>query len=241
MDERLLEVCVDDAPGLHAAIAGGANRIELCAALTVGGLTPSPGLMAAAAGSPVPVYAMIRPRSGDFVFAETEIEIMLADIDHARHCGLSGVVLGASLPDGRLDAAVLRRLCMHAQGLGTTLHRAFDLVPSFADAIEIAVELGFERILTSGGAPTVLQGLDQLERIVALAGNRISIMPGGGVKAENAAELIARLGVRELHASGGLARGPAGEKILELGFDAASRRATDKNTVAAVKAAMGGR
>jgi copper homeostasis protein len=154
----LLEICVADAASLEAAIEGGADRIELCSALELGGLTPSPGLMRLAAQAPIPVYAMIRPRAGDFVFSAREGEIMLADIEAVGGAGLAGVVLGASLPDGRLDEALLSRLHGHARGLGTTLHRAFDLVPDRPAALEAAIALGFERILTSGGGGWRVRG-----------------------------------------------------------------------------------
>ncbi len=145
----LLEVCVGDPESLIAAIEGGADRIELCSALELGGLTPTPGLMALAARAPVPVYAMVRPRGGDFVFSSSEREAMRADIAGVRAAGLAGVVLGAS-PDGTLDGETLADLVQASAGLGTTLHRAFDLVPDIGDAVETAVALGFERILTSG-------------------------------------------------------------------------------------------
>ena len=164
MARVLVEVCLDSAEGLAEAVAGGADRIELCAALAVGGLTPSAGLMQAAARCPVPVLAMIRPRAGDFVFSPAEVAIMLADIAAARAAGLAGVVLGASLPGGRLDRAILARLTDAASGLDLTLHRAFDLVPDIAPAIELAADLGFRRILTSGQAATAAEGRAGLER-----------------------------------------------------------------------------
>ncbi|MFN5999549.1 MAG: copper homeostasis protein CutC, partial [Paracoccaceae bacterium] len=111
-----LEVCVDSAEGLAEAVAGGADRIELCAGLALGGLTPSAGLIALAAGCGVPVVAMIRPRAGDFVWSETEVAMMEAEIAAARAAGLAGVVLGASLPDGRLDVPVLQRLVAATRG-----------------------------------------------------------------------------------------------------------------------------
>ncbi|WP_196259830.1 copper homeostasis protein CutC [Pelagibacterium limicola] len=234
----VLEVCVDDPEGLATAIEGGADRIELCAALALGGLTPSPGLLAAARSAPVPVYVMIRPRAGDFVFAAAEINAMIAEIDHVRALGFAGVVLGASRPDGRLDTGTLAALCGRARGLGTTLHRAFDLVPDFAEAIELAVALGFERILTAGGAENVDKGLKALTDITRLAGNRISIMPGSGVTVTNAPELIARLGVRELHASGSRRRAADGGPAGALGFELPGRKITDADTIRALKSAM---
>ena len=129
MRRVLLEVCIDSAQGLAAAIEGGADRIELCSALPLGGLTPSPGFMAFAARAPIPSYAMIRPRAGNFVFSKAEIDMMRGDIDAARAAGLAGVVLGANLESGALDEAGLWKLKEHAAGMGTTLHRAIDLVP----------------------------------------------------------------------------------------------------------------
>lgn len=147
-----LEVCVADPQSLAAAIEGGAERIELCSALELGGLTPLPGLMALAAASGVETFALVRPRSGDFVFDSRDLDAMLRDIAAVRQSGLAGVVLGANHPDGTLDHATLARLLDEAEGLGTTLHRAIDLVPDFAEATETAIALGFDRILTSGGA-----------------------------------------------------------------------------------------
>ncbi len=191
---------MDSAEGLAEAVAGGADRIELCAALNLGGITPSAGLMQAAARCPVPVLAMIRPRAGDFIFSDAEVAIMRADIAAARAAGLAGVVLGASLPDGRLDDTVLARLTKAASGLDLTLHRAFDLVPDMAPALDLAAGLGFRRILTSGQAETAAQGRAGLERCFALAGGRIAIMPGSGVSAETVPALQG-LPLTDLHGS----------------------------------------
>ena len=175
-----LEVCVADPQSLAAAVAGGADRIELCSALELGGLTPSPGMMAVAAAAQVPTYAMVRPRAGDFVFDTRDVDVMLRDIDAVHAAGLAGVVIGASRPDGMLDIRLLERLLTHAQGLGTTLHRAIDLVPDFADATEAAVALGVERILTSGGARTALEGMHNIAIAHATAKGRVAIIAGSG-------------------------------------------------------------
>jgi len=227
----LLEVCVDDAQGLAAAMEGGADRIELCSALAVGGLTPSPGLMALAGPPPVPVYAMIRPRPGDFVYGGADLDVMRRDIDAARNAGLAGVVLGASLADGRLDARMLTKLAGHAAGMGLTLHRAFDLVPDFAEAIEIAVELGFERILTSGGARTAPEAVDTLARLVELAAGRVSIMPGSGVSLSSIDALLPRLAVTEVHSSCSVGEPARNRRLTEMGFAAAERRITNAATI----------
>jgi copper homeostasis protein len=237
MSKILLEVCVDDLAGLEAAIEGGADRIELCSALALGGLTPSLGLMEVAGTFDIPCNAMIRPRAGDFVFSEEEIDVMLADIEAARNAGLAGVVLGASLPDGRLDRFALETLASAAGGLDRTLHRAFDLVPHIPEAMEIAAKLGFARILTSGGARTAIEGRQGLAEAIAAAKGRVSIMPGSGVSAENAHELLI-LGVSELHASCSSPAGAAGGKLLDFGFQAAAARRTDADKVRAFKAAI---
>lgn len=238
MTTRLLEVCVADAEGLAAAIAGGADRIELCSALELGGLTPSPGLMRLAATAPIPVYAMVRPRSGDFVFADADIELMLADIDAIRGFGLRGVVIGASLSDGSLDAPLLRRLVDRTQGLGTTLHRAFDLVPDFSTAIAMAVDLGIERILTSGGAATAMAGVTQLRRIHADAKERIGIMAGSGVTAGNVGDLLRSVPLTEIHSSCSAPRPGQGAAATRLGFASGTEKRTDRQAVAALKHAL---
>ncbi|MBN8949661.1 MULTISPECIES: copper homeostasis protein CutC [unclassified Rhizobium] len=232
----LLEVCVEDIAGLKAAVAGGGDRIELCSALPLGGLTPSAGLMAVAAKMPVPAYAIIRPRAGNFVYSADELDIMKRDIDAARSAGLPGVVLGASQPDGRLDVDTLTILAAHAQGLGKTLHRAFDLVPDVKEAVEVAVSLVFERILTSGGARTAAEGVAMLEQAIAVAAGRISIMPGSGVTLATVGQLWPRLQIGEIHASCSAAVPETDERVIALGFSAPSIRRTDAATVKALKA-----
>ncbi|MDX0307646.1 copper homeostasis protein CutC [Sinorhizobium meliloti] len=238
MSRISLEVCVDDPDGLEAAVAGGADRIELCSALGAGGLTPSPGLMAVAAPPPVPVYAMIRPRAGDFIYHRADLEVMRRDIDAARHAGLAGVVLGASLADGRLDARMLTKLAGHAAGMGLTLHRAFDLVPDFAEAMEIAVDLGFERILTSGGAKTAPEAVDTLERLIELSAGRISIMPGSGITSDTIEALVPRLAITEVHSSCSSAEPANDVRLVEMGFAAPERRRTDAAKIRAMRARL---
>ena len=162
---RLLEVCVDDAQGLATALAGGADRIELCSSLIIGGLTPPRSFMRHAAGlTRLPVYPLLRPRLGDFTYSAVEVAMIADDIDAARDAGLTGVVIGASRDDGTLDADALGRLVKAAAGLDLTLHRAFDLVPDPFAALETAIALGFRRILTSGCARTVSLGWDTIAK-----------------------------------------------------------------------------
>ncbi|MFT4089568.1 MAG: copper homeostasis protein CutC [Asticcacaulis sp.] len=196
-----LEVAVDSPSGFKAAIAGGAHRIELCAALSVGGLTPSPGLMRLAAETSTPVRAMIRPRIGGFIYTPTEYDVMRRDIDAVREAGLAGIVIGANRMTGELDEELLRRLANHAQGLEIALHRAIDLTPDPLAAMEVAVSLGFDTILASGRAPKAIQGLETLKALSAQAAARIEIMPGGGITADNAGQIVETTGVNWLHAS----------------------------------------
>jgi copper homeostasis protein len=233
-----LEVCVDLAESIDEAIAGGADRIELCSALELGGMTPGPGFMAYAARQSVPSYAMIRPRGGDFTFSPVEVEMMEADIDAARAAGLAGVVLGANHENGTLDIEVLARLKRRAEGMGTTLHRSFDLTPDPFAALEEAVALGFERILTSGQARSATQATELLYALSSRAGGRISIMPGAGVRPINAATLVAATGVREIHASASLILPEAEGRVREFGFAPVERRRTSRDEVSRIKASL---
>lgn len=243
-DRVILEVSVDTPAGLAAAIQGGADRIELCSALALQGLTPSPGLMAIAAEAPVPVYALIRPRPGDFVYDAGDLEAVFRDIDATRDAGLAGVAIGASLPSGELDAEVLAMLTAHAEDLGLTLHRAFDLTPDPAAALETAIDLGFERILTSGGALTAMAGATTLKTLVERADGRIAILAGAGINPSNVTQILARTGVREVHGTfgapriDGLARGHD-PRARALGFVPDGLRDTDQATVAAMVKALG--
>lgn len=236
----LLEVCVDDPAGLAAAVEGGADRIELCAALDVGGLTPSPGLMALASRAPVPVYAMIRPRAGAFVFDRDEEAAMVADIEAALTAGLAGVVIGASRNDGSLDTAMLARLKTVAGNAGVTLHRAFDLVPDMEYALEQAIDLGFERILTSGGRKTAIEGADMIARLNDRAGARIRIMPGSGLRPANVENML-RLGVGEVHASCRRSFGAdPDDRATAFGFQPETRFATDIDLIRQMRARLDG-
>ncbi|AQS87533.1 copper homeostasis protein CutC [Neoasaia chiangmaiensis NBRC 101099] len=232
-----LEVCVDDVASLHAAQVPGVARVELCAALAVGGLTPSMGLMRLAVTLETPAYAMIRPRAGDFVFDAEEEAVMLGDIAAARSAGLAGVVLGASRDDGTLDIAMLARLSAACGTMGRTLHRAFDLVPEPLRALETAIELGFERILTSGGARTAPEGAAVLHSLTQAAAGRIEIMAGGGVNPANVVALVRETGVGAVHGS---CRGPVQQYapvVAALGFGV-SRAPADPLVIEALRAAL---
>lgn len=233
-----LEVCVDDAAGIEAAIKGGADRIELCSALALGGLSPSAGVLALAAKAPIPSMVMIRPRAGDFVWSETEIEAMILEIEAVVAAGLQGVVIGASLPDGQIDEAALTRLVRAAKGLDITLHRAIDLTPDPIAALELCAKLGIGRVLSSGGAQTAIKGLTRLQAM-AKAAPDIIIMPGGGVSAENIAIFARALPLREVHAScSSPLPAPALAAIETFGFQPKGAKGTDANRIRALQTAL---
>ena len=235
----ILEICVDDVAGLEAAVRGGADRIELCAALSGGGVTPSAGFMQRAAAYGLPVSVMIRPRAGDFVFTRDEADVMKRDIDAARAAGLSGVVLGASLGDGSLDIPLLEELRRHADGLDLTLHRAIDVVPDMDEALEAAIALGFPRILTSGGARSALEGMETLARLSERAASRIVIMPGAGVRPQIVQTLLDRFPITEIHAScSAVPFYDPESKVAKLGFTGDGRKGTDEAAVRELKAIL---
>ncbi len=161
---------------------------------------------------------------------------MRADIRAARAAGLTGVVLGASLPDGRLDEAVLRELVAEAAGLDLTLHRVIDLTPDVAAAVEVAVRLGFRRILSSGGARVAPEGVARLAQMIRVAAGRLSVMPGSGVSVATW-PVLAGLGVHEVHASCAVPVKATGRGV-EFGFVSGDERRTDRGVVAALKSVI---
>ncbi|EMA2413806.1 copper homeostasis protein CutC [Vibrio vulnificus] len=200
-----VEVCIDNIESLHNALEGGATRIELCSSLALGGLTPSYGFMTLAAKlSTVPVYAMIRPRQGDFLYSDDEFAIMQQDILSAQQAGLQGVVFGLLTADGEIDIARTRVLVelAHSLGLGVTFHRAFDQCRDPFTALEQIIDLGCERILTSGLAASAPLGKETLTQLVVQSQARLAIMAGAGVSPANVADLVLTTGVKELHLSG---------------------------------------
>jgi copper homeostasis protein len=196
----LIEAAVES---LESALAGeraGADRIELCANLSDGGTTPSAGLIAAVVGQiELPVFAMIRPRGGGFVYSDDEIDAMTRDIEHVGRTGIAGIVTGVLTPDARVDVERTRTLVNAAAGLPVTFHRAFDSAANLPDALEQLIQIGVSRVLTSGGAPTALEGASVIAALVDQARERIAIMAGGGIREYNVRDVIARTGVREVH------------------------------------------
>jgi len=212
----LFESCVDSLDAALASVAGGARRLELCAHLEVGGTTPDPALVAAVvAAVPVPVFTMVRPRGGGFVYGEAEVETMVRDIRLMRAAGAHGLVFGALRSDRTLDETVMRRLLSHARPLPVTCHKAFDETPDLTAALATLIGLGVDRVLTSGGQPTAAAGPATLAALVARAGDAITIVAGGRVRADGVAALVRASGVSEVHARVIREPGPAGAATRE--------------------------
>lgn len=199
----LVEVCIDSIESLSIAEKAGAGRIELCSSLATGGLTASAGYMKQAARiAGIPVYGIIRPREGDFLYGSDDVEIMLADIHTAKQAGLQGVVIGALQANGRLDETVVAAMISAASGMGVTFHRALDHCSAPFDALEFLMSHGVERVLTSGLAKRADEGIDTLKEMVTFTQGRLSIMPGAGVSPDNAKYIIDKTDVTEIHLSG---------------------------------------
>lgn len=238
------EVCVDSVAGARAAARGGADRIELCAALETAGLTPTIGLQQRVAEvCALPRHVLIRPRQGDFCYDGDEIAAMTADIRSAIAGGAAAVVVGALTPDGLVDAGTVARLRDAAGGAPITFHRAFDLVPDQFEALDTLRELGIRRVLTSGGRQSALDGATRLAALVQRAGDGITILAGAGITPETAAEVVRVSGVSEIHFSARrlLRPAPSPNPEITLGVGQERMGLTSAELVAATVAAVAGR
>ncbi|MBS0226642.1 MAG: copper homeostasis protein CutC [Proteobacteria bacterium] len=199
---KLLEIAADGVRSAVAAEAGGGDRIELCAGLGEGGITPSHGVIAATRDAvKIPIFVLIRPRNGDFLYDAREIEAMCSDIRNCAALGCEGVVIGALDADGAIDMDACRAMVDAANGLEITFHRAIDAVANRAQALEQIIDLGCSRILTSGGARSAPEGAAAIAESMRQAAGRIVILPGTGINAGNLGELVARTDGHEFHAS----------------------------------------
>ncbi len=199
----LVEACVDTVASALAAEAGGAGRVELCANLVEGGTTPSAGTIALARERlGIPLFVIVRPRGGDFLHDADEVAVMRRDVEAARRLGVDGVVIGALTADGRVDQETTRALVEAARPMRVTFHRAFDATRDPAEALETLVALGVDRVLTSGGAASALEGAAALRALVRRAGERLVVLAGGGLTPASVGAVVAASGVREVHVRG---------------------------------------
>lgn len=238
---RTLEICAGSVESAIAARDGGAQRIELCAALEIGGVTPSAGLIAEARKiEGLVLNVIIRPRGGDFLYNEYEVACMKLDIRTCKALGVDGVVIGALTADGDIDTATCRHLIDAAEGMSVTFHRAFDMCRDPRKALEELIEMGCHRVLTSGQAATAEAGIPLLKELAEQADGRIIIMPGCGVNSDNAAAILSATGTMEIHASArksvgsGMRFRHSGVSMGNPGSDEFARKETDINEVKAI-------
>lgn len=203
MDKVLLEVCVDSILSLKEAIKGGADRIELCSSLNEGGLTPSYGFIEKAIEiSPIPIFVLIRPRAGNFIYPNEEYDIILNDIAKAKEIGAHGIVAGFLDNKSNIDTEQTSKAVEVSYPLPFTFHRAFDVSIGKTDKVISSLKnTGVKRLLTSGRKNTAFEGIDTIKELVSFAGSELEILAGSGVNLENALDIISQTGVKEIHAS----------------------------------------
>ncbi len=202
MTKVTLEVCCYNLESALNAQSAGADRIELCADRHQGGTTPSYGILEVTRKQlQIPLFAMIRPRGGDFLYSRSEVEIMLHDIQMCKELGVNGVVLGALTAEGQIDVALIKELVKRSAPMEVTFHRAFDLTSDPMKSLEQLIDIGVHRVLTSGQQFTAFQGINFIKSLVEQAAGRIIILPGAGINEENVVDLLRQTGANEFHVS----------------------------------------
>jgi copper homeostasis protein len=223
MNRRVsVEICVGDVASAIAAESGGADRIELCDNLLVGGTTPSAGTIAESCRRlRIPVHVLIRPRAGDFIYSKPELAVMRHDIEVVKALGAAGVVLGILTRDATIDYGQAAELIALARPMRVTFHKAFDQTPDSVESLDILITLGVERVLTSGGRPTALEGIETLAKLVEHAGDKITVMAGGQLSTSNLETVIRQTRVNEVHL------GSAASRTIESSMSTSPRDGSD--------------
>ncbi len=242
-EEFKVEVCANGVESCIAAQQGGADRVELCAGIPEGGTTPSYGEIKVARRvlTTTRLHVIIRPRGGDFLYTDLEMERMAADIAVCRELGVDGVVFGCLKADGTIDVEKNRYLLECARGMSVTCHRAFDRTCDAQQALETVIDLGFDRILTSGQQPRAIQGVDLLQRLNRQAAGRIILMAGSGVTEDNIRDIRQATGLKEFHFSGRESQPSAMQYVnpdLYMGRPGANEAALDYTTTRRVRASI---
>ncbi|XP_033098384.1 copper homeostasis protein cutC homolog [Anneissia japonica] len=197
-----MEVCVDSVESAIIAERGGANRIELCSGLMEGGITPTQGLLKMVRTEcRLPIFVLIRPRGGDFCYSSFELEVMRQDLLLAKDCGANGIVIGFLNRKGEIDVEKCKEFISLSRPLEVTFSRAFDMVADPYKSLEVLIDLGFERVLTSGLDSSVLEGLPVIRKLIEQARGRIIVMPGGGINDRNLRRILEGCGANEYHCS----------------------------------------
>jgi copper homeostasis protein len=202
MKNFLFELCAESVEAARAGESGGADRIELCSQLSIGGITPDFDLITAVVMAvSIPVHVLIRPRAGDFAFSSNEFSLMRDQISQAKQAGAAGVAAGVLLPSGSVDVERTRELVMLSHPMKVTFNRAFDEATDLVQALEEVIATGADCLLTSGGAPDVLAGAESIARLCRQAGDRLDVMAGGGLQLTNLVEVVRRTSVSHVHGS----------------------------------------
>jgi copper homeostasis protein len=200
LSRPLLEVCVQSSTDASLAAEGGADRVELCQAIELGGLTPSAGTISSTcASSALPVIVLTRPRAGDFIYSSQEIDAVTRDLEQLKALGAHGAAFGALTPQGDIDQSALEIWIAASQGLELVFHRAFDSCKAPLESLELLAECGIHRVLSSGGAATAAEGADELAIWIEAMRGRVEILPGGSIRASNVAALVAKTGAEGVH------------------------------------------
>ncbi|HBM14981.1 MAG TPA: copper homeostasis protein CutC [Lentisphaeria bacterium] len=238
-----LEVCVDNTESVDIASQIGVQRLELCSALALGGLTPTASLIRyARKNSTISLHTMIRLRAGDFCFSEKEIDAMLYDIEVAYAMGTHGIVIGVLKSDFTINTRAVEKIVTYAKKLSleVTFHRAFDSVPDIREALSLLIDLKVKRILTSGSKNTAIEGVELIRQLNEFAAGRIEIMAGSGINASNVSEIINRTGIKDIHASVGEKVNKFKQTLLKLGAESSdfSYQRTSLEKLTALKRAV---
>ena len=219
---RTIEVCCSSLSEVREAVAGGARRVELCAAITCGGVTPSHATIKSIteAALDIDINVLIRPREGGFHYSDEEVDVMCHDIEFCRQMGVHGVVIGALTRDGEIDIEACRRMVEAAGDLSITFHRAFDVCVAPLQALEHIIALGCDRLLTSGQKPSAEQGAERIAELVSHAAGRIIIMPGAGIIPKNIALIEQKTAATEFHSTAAINNSDYAYRSADVSFAA---------------------
>lgn len=238
--ELKLEICAGSLYSALAAQAGGADRVELCDNLAAGGTTPSYGMIKISRSLlNIPVFPIIRPRGGDFVYSEEEFEVMKQDVICCRELGCEGVVFGILKQDGSIDMQRCSELVLLAGAMEITFHRAFDRCTDFSGSLEEIIGMGFHRLLTSGGQAYAEDGITLLRSLVEQAGERLCVMPGSGITDSNLSRIMKETGACEFHSTARSRIGPAAGQLTRDNAEPLYLYETDAEKVAGMRQIMG--